>query len=103
MGAAEDTSGRDAKRAVNRGFELFEELMGSNGLGHVLLEGLEWDRDEDEEEAVWKISIGFDAGRKRDRAHGMGGLFDQAKEPIRELRTIVIRADDGGSLRMHGS
>ena len=87
------------KRAVECGFEVFREMFDESHLRHVLLEGLELDDDE----GAWKVSIGFDAGRTRVRGAGAALVkpaTDTETEPIREIRTIWLRADDGTFMRL---
>lgn len=88
-------SGLTAKDAIAAGFALFRDFYSGEDIRNVLLEGLEFDQARNE----WDVSIGFDLGRKKTKGSQLSFL-EETQEPIREIRTIRIKGDDGAFVRM---
>ncbi len=92
-----DTTILPPKEAVRKAFEHFYELLGRDGKNHVLLEGLELSRDNQE----WLVQIGFDAGRRKvTSSSGLATFGPTGEEPIREFRTVHVRAWNGEFVRL---
>jgi hypothetical protein len=83
-----------AKEAIKAAFGHFDELFEDAKIENVLLEGVSFIEGEN----VWKVSIGFDAGRRRISSPAQASLFGQGMEPVREIRRLYV-ADDTGELK----
>lgn len=88
--------------AIRVAFEQFDRLVVKSAPAespkprNVLLEGLEITDDD-----IWRVTIGFDLGRKRATREGLASMFGSAlEEPVREFREFEISAKDGKFKRM---
>ncbi|TVQ05151.1 MAG: hypothetical protein EA338_00765 [Roseinatronobacter sp.] len=84
-----------AKEAIKAAFAHFKELFSEANIDHVLLEGVDFLDDE----GVWKVTIGFDAGRRRSVSTPTP-LFGANTEPLREIRDLYIFDSTGDLKRM---
>lgn len=82
------------KDAIDRGFELFADAFPDNKFSNILLEGLEF-LESDEQ---WKVTIGFDAGRKI--SDPRTALMGFGAQEVREGRSIFINATNGAFVKM---
>ena len=85
-----------AKEAIKAAFNHFHELFAEANIDNVLLEGVEFLHEED----VWKVTIGFDAGRRRHVPGVQASLFGPVLEPVREFRHLYIFDSTGDLKRM---
>ena len=85
-----------AKEAIKAAFDHFNELFADSNIDHVLLEGVDFLDDE----GVWKVTIGFDAGRRRSVANTTTALFGAQSEPVREIRDLYLFDTSGDLKRM---
>lgn len=93
--------GLKAKDAIDAGFKVFREFFSGTKLTHVLLEGLEYDYEEDQ----WTVTIGFDTGRIRETREGLASVAPglagtKISEPLRDSREFLIKGADGSFVRM---
>jgi hypothetical protein len=86
----------NAKQAIEAGFQLFQDFFDKADTSRVLLEGLEYLESDGE----WLVTIGFDAGRKKETSSSFG-FGERTLEPVREKRQFFLNAKDGSLLRMH--
>ena len=85
-----------AKDAIDTAFRLFYEYFPrSAAMKRVLLEGLEFDS----EEQLWVVKIGFEVGRVKE-TRAMLNFGPTTSEPIREIREFHLNAADGALVRM---
>lgn len=84
-----------AKEAIGVAFKIFEEFIETQKISNVLLEGIEYLDGKN----VWAVTIGFDFGRVRTTGSPFT-LTHEVTEPIRETRTIFLRAVDGEFVKM---
>jgi hypothetical protein len=99
---AEVTTQLKAKEAVEAGFRHFKELFSDATDSRVLLEGLEFLREENQ----WRVTIGFDSSRKV-LQHGKVphifaqlGMGDNKSAPVREFRHFFLNANDGSLVKL---
>jgi hypothetical protein len=83
-----------AKEIIAKAFATFNSFYEGKRLKNILLEGLE--RNDD----TWDVVIGYDIGREKVQGRQFS-FMDQTVEPIREARTITVRAEDGEFVRMY--
>lgn len=84
----------EAREIISKAFDHFRSFYADQRLRNILLEGLEPGDD------TWDVVIGYDIGRERKKG-GQLTFLDQTVEPIRENRTITVRASDGAFVRMY--
>ncbi|WFE75552.1 hypothetical protein [Roseinatronobacter sp. S2] len=84
-----------AKEAIKAAFRHFDELFADSNIDHILLEGVDFLDDE----GVWKVTIGFDAGRRRSVSTPTP-LFGAQTEPLRETRDLYLYDNTGDLKRM---
>jgi hypothetical protein len=91
--------GMTAKQAVGKALEYFREFFSDQVVENVLLEELEFD----ESDRNWRVTIGFDIGRKSIKQPSMNAfaaLAHQELTPIREARLFVLEDSSGDLVKM---
>jgi hypothetical protein len=86
----------DAKGAIQTAFALFKEFFDGTQKKNVLLESIEYLREDHQ----WLVTIGFDVGREKETSSTLG-FGQRTREPIRETRQFVLWAKDGSLVRMN--
>lgn len=85
-----------AKEAIQKAFDLFDELVAPaarSQINHKLLEELKRENQD------WRVVVGFDMGRKKTTSSYSLGLGNESS-PIREYRTFLIDGDNGELIEM---
>ena len=80
-----------AKEAIQKAFDLFDELVApaaKSQISHKLLEELK------REDQNWRVVVGFDMGRKK-TSNSYSLSLGNESSPIREYRTFLIDGNDG--------
>ena len=86
--------------AVRRARTYFDDFHKADGrdfeLSHLMLDGLEYD----DETNVWRVTIGFDAGRRK-KVVGPLTMYRDIEEPVRQINVIELDADTGDFRRLY--
>lgn len=83
------------KEAIRRAFDYaheYEEFLSpQHGLKDLRLEEVDYN----DASGVWRVTLGFDTGKKRRRTSGAPMFPETTYEDEREFRTFVIANDTG--------
>lgn len=90
MSAAATRDVIDGKDAIRVAFEQFDELFGRVDPRNVLLEALRFEEGKLGESPRWHVTIGFEAGRNRERPGNRLVGTTATMEPVREFRTFIL-------------
>ncbi|MCE8507751.1 hypothetical protein KBY28_04720 [Ruegeria pomeroyi] len=92
-------SGLTAKDAIAKAKFFFRDFFSDQNVENVLLEELDFD----DVSGNWRVTIGFDVGRKAVRQpslNALAALTHQEVTPIREARVFEISDSDGSLVKM---
>ena len=95
MSASARVRSGDARRILGTALQTFEDVFGTENANNVLLEDLTYEPSSDASPAVWRVTIGFDTARQRERPGNVLVGIKSATEPVRESRTLILDAETG--------